>query len=252
MDENIELLINEFKKISKKGWIKSINKSFGSVGLTFENELGKKPDAMYFPDYCGIEIKCTSKYSKYPLYLFTAAFDGPTFPEINTIVEKYGWNDKDYPDKKVLYAKLGFKEKKLINNNYKFKLTFNDTKDKIYLCVYDLNDNLIDKESFIYLDTLYNHFILKLNILALIYATTKNEKQEKYFRYYKMIIYKVTSFERFLTLLENDIIKVDLISRMNKSGIDAGRYRNKNLVFYIYKDKMEKLLKEICSYNNDY
>lgn len=42
MDKNIELLINEFKKISKKGWIKSINKSFGSVGLTFENELGKK------------------------------------------------------------------------------------------------------------------------------------------------------------------------------------------------------------------
>lgn len=27
---------------------------------------------MYFPDYHDMEIKCTSRYSKYPLYLFTS------------------------------------------------------------------------------------------------------------------------------------------------------------------------------------
>ena len=83
MHENSKKLIDEFYRISQKGWIKSTSKSFGSVGLTFEKELGKSPDSLYFPDYYGIEIKCTTHYSKYPLYLFTIAFDGPTFPEID-------------------------------------------------------------------------------------------------------------------------------------------------------------------------
>lgn len=124
MNEDTKLLIEQFRQITNKGWIKSISNSFGSIGLTFEKELGKKPDAMYFPDYHGIEIKCTSRYSRYPLYLFTIAFDGPTFPEINRIVEKYGWPDKDYSDRKVLFVKLSFKEKKqlMININFSYLL----------------------------------------------------------------------------------------------------------------------------------
>jgi hypothetical protein len=38
---------------------------------------------------------------------------------------------------------------------------------------------------------------------------------------------------------------------MNKSGIDAGRYRNKNLVFQISKDNIEKLFDKIYTYNLD-
>ena len=63
-------LLNKFSEIYKKKWIKSFSNSFGSIGLTFENELGKKADSLYFPDYEGIEIKCVSRFSKYPLYLF--------------------------------------------------------------------------------------------------------------------------------------------------------------------------------------
>ena len=61
-------LISEFERIASKKWIKSVSKSFGSIGLTFEHEIKKNPDAMYFPDYHGIEIKCTSRYSRYPLF----------------------------------------------------------------------------------------------------------------------------------------------------------------------------------------
>lgn len=41
MKNEINELINKFKYIAEKGWIKSINKSFGSIGLTFENNDGK-------------------------------------------------------------------------------------------------------------------------------------------------------------------------------------------------------------------
>lgn len=39
MDKNMESLIKVFKDISYKGWIESIGKSTGSIGLTFENEF---------------------------------------------------------------------------------------------------------------------------------------------------------------------------------------------------------------------
>lgn len=54
MNENIKLLIKKFQEIEGEVWIRSISKSFGGIGLTFENELGKKADSLYFPDYFGI------------------------------------------------------------------------------------------------------------------------------------------------------------------------------------------------------
>ena len=108
-DDDIKELIFKFHTIARKRWVKSLNKGLGSVGYTFENELGKKPDSMYFPDYNGIEIKCSGRYSRYPITLFTVAFDGPSFPEINRILDTYGYSDKDFNDKKVIFVKLSCK-----------------------------------------------------------------------------------------------------------------------------------------------
>lgn len=70
-------LVSKFKEIHKKGYIKGVNNSTNSVGLTFEKELGKKPDSSYLPDYNGIEIKCTTRFSRFPISLFSKSFDGP-------------------------------------------------------------------------------------------------------------------------------------------------------------------------------
>lgn len=252
MNYDEKKLIQEFKKIANKKWIKSETKSFGGVGITFEKLLKKQPDSLYFPDYYGIELKCTTRHSKYPLYLFTAAFDGPSFPEINYIVQKYGWPDNDFSDKKVLFTNINFNTKTSIKTKYKFKLEFSDDNEKILLCVYDKYGILIEKKSFIYIDTLYNHLMLKLQKLAIIYASKKEEKNDTYFRYYRINIYELISFDKFIKLLKNDLIDVSLISRIGKSGNDLGRYRNKNLVFNIKKNYIEKLFKKIYSYNNDY
>lgn len=243
-------LLEEFKKISNKKWIKSINNNHSSVGLTFENELGKKADSLFFPDYNGIEIKCTTFFSKYPLYLFTIAFDGPSFPEINRLIELYGHEDKDYNEKKVLFTKLCFNSYNEILHKYLFKLNIID--DKLYLEVYDKNYNLIERKSFVYLDSIKKHIIAKLNDICYITAYKKKEDNEIYFRYSKLKLYKLRSIDTFFDLLKNDIIKIDLIARVNKSGNDAGRYRNKNLVFSINKDKISQLFEEEFDYNHDY
>lgn len=251
MTEEVRKLIDNFKIIANKKWIKSISKSFGSIGITFEKELDKTPDALYFPDYYGTEIKCVSRYSRYPLFLFTVAFDGPTFPEINRIVEKYGYPDKTFPDKKVLFEKVSCNKKNLVNDKYKFKLEVDDKEGKLYLCVYNLDDELIERESFVYLKTIEEHLTLKLNRLAIVSTSTKKELDEKYFRYYKIDIYNLIGFDRFLRLLRFGVIEVSLISRISKSGEDTGRYRNKNLVFSIKKNNIEKLFTNIYSYDND-
>ena len=252
MDKDIKKLVEEFKRISNKGWIKSSSNSHGVVGNVFEKELGKQADALYFPDYYGIEIKCTTRYSKYPLYLFTVAFDGPTFPEINRLIDSYGWPDKDFKEKKVLFANVKCNSKSIINNKYKFRLDIDENEEKMFLCIYDLNDNLLERKSFVYIDSLYNHLCLKLKKLATIKAFKKKTDNYNSFRYYYIAIYKLISFERFIVLLQNGYINASIIARMNKSCVDVARYRNKNLVFSINKKNINLLFEKVYSYNCDY
>ena len=57
------------------------------------------------------------------------------------------------------------------------------------------------------------------------------------------------SFEIFIELIQQGKIKISLIARISKSGIDKGRYRNQNLVFKIKKDKINLLFNKIYEYN---
>ncbi len=252
MDKDIEKIVTNFKKIANKKWIRSIsNNNSGSIGLTFEKELKKEPDSLYFPDFYGVEIKCTSRFSNYPISLFSISFDGPTFPEIDRIVEKYGYYDKDFSDKKVLFGKVYCKTKNRVNFKYKFQFEIDEKDEKLYLCVYDTYENLIERKSFIYLDSIKRRLELKLNKLAIVFASTKKVNEEKYFRYYKIALYNLTDFDTFLKLLKNDEINVEIVSRIGKSGLSKGKYKNKNMVFSISKDKIEKLFAKIYEYDND-
>ena len=140
MNENIRLLIKKFQEIEGKGWIRSISKSFGGIGLTFENE--------------------------------------------------HGYSDKDYPEYKVLATNLSYKYKTTIKSGVKFKLHIDTGEEKLYLNIYDSNNNIVESESFVYLDSIKQHLLLKLNLLALVYAENKKDENSKYFHYYKMAIYK--------------------------------------------------------------
>lgn len=179
------------------------------------------------------------------------AFDGPTFPEINRIVSKYGWPDKDFKDKKVLFVDVKYNEYTNIKNKYKFKFQFDTERDKLYLCVYDINNNLIEKESFVYTLSIYNHLMLKLKNLAIVYASKKKENNELWFRYYKVQLYKLKNFNTFLELIEKDLIEISIISRINKSGVKKGKYANKNIVFFIKKENIELLFDKVYELDCD-
>lgn len=185
MEENYEELLRKFKVISKSKWIQGINNYTNSAGLTFEALLDKKSDSMFFPDYQGIEIKCTQRFSRYPITLFSKSFDGPSLYQMNEILNKYGRNDIIYKDKKILNSNLSCNKKILVNGKYYFKLEVSEKEQKIYLAIYDVSDNLIEKEAFINFETIKTVLELKLSTLALVYASKKQIDNIPYFRYYK-------------------------------------------------------------------
>lgn len=251
MSHNYHKLLEEFKNITNKMWIKGINDYTNSVGLTFENLLGKKSDSMYFPDYRGIEIKCTQRFSHYPINLFSLSFDGPMLYQMNIILQKYGKVDYVYKDKKILMTTLSCNNKTLVNGKFYFKLELSKKEEKLYLEIYDLQNNLIKKEAYINFSTIRSRLELKLTMLALIWASKRNFEDGSYFRYYKIAIYKLKSFDKFIELLQKDIIQIDIICRVSRSGEEEGRQRNRNLIFRIKKEKIEELFKIIELYDYD-
>ncbi len=251
MKESYDDLISKFKSISSKQWIKGINNLTNSAGLTFEALLNKSADSMFFPDFFGIEIKCTQRFSRFPITLFSQSFDGPSLYEMNRIVNTYGKSDVIYRDRKLLNANINCKSKTLVNSKYYFKLNINEKEKKLYLSVYDKDNSLIEDEVYISFDTLKTKLELKLSNLAIVWASKKTIDNNPYFRYYKMIIYKLKSFDKFIELLKKGIILVNIVGRVTRSGPEAGRQRNKNLVFQISKDYIEKLFDVVIIKDND-
>lgn len=250
MDEKQNIMIEKFKEIANKKWIKGVNLSTNSVGLTFESILNKNPDSMYFPDYNGIEIKCSQRFSRYPIKLFSLAFDGPRLYEMNRILQEYGKKDAIYKDKKQLQGVIYVNKYEKINNNY-FKLKIDKEHNKLIIGIYDLNYKRIEEITYIDFETIKSRLELKLSNLAIVYASKKIVDNELYFRYYLITIYKLKSFETFIKLLENDYIKVEIIGRIARSGDEKGRQRNKNLVFSLPKACINLLYEKVIEYNSD-
>lgn len=244
-------LINNFISINKKGWNESVCNDTGGVGLTFEKLLDKKADSMFFPDYYGTEIKCTTRYSRYPISLFSKSFDGPLLYEMNRILEKYGKNDGVYHDKKLLNTSLRVNEKVLVNNKYFFELKLDYNQKKMFLFIYDIAGTLLENSVYIDFYSIKTHLQTKLSSLAIVYASKKIIDKKDYFRYYKMSIYELISAENFIELIEKNIIDISLVGRVSRSGSEKGRQRNKGLIFKIPKENINKLFKEIITYNLD-
>lgn len=239
-------LIKEFNRIHRMRYIKGVNNLSNSAGLTFESLLGKLPDSKYLPDYHNIEIKTTLRYSRYDISLFSISFTGPEVYESNYLLHEYGKYDNNY-NKYSLILNLKVNEK-VFYNNYYFELKIDYFKRLLYINIYDINHILIEKRGFIFFNNLNNRIDTKLNNLALIFASKKKINNELFFRFYKIICYKYKGFNTFLALLKDGTIKVTLMLRFAKSNI-IGENKNKNMIFKISKNNINKLYETVYEYN---
>ena len=166
------------------------------------------------------------------------------------ILKQYGKPDSKYLGKLQLQGQIYVNKYNKINNNY-FKMKLNQETKKLILCIYDENLNLLEEEAYIDLETIKLRLTLKLSNLAIVYASKKKELNKSNFRYYKITIYKLKSFDKFIKMLEQDYINMNIVGRVSRSGSEEGRQRNKNLVFSIPKELIEVLFKKEIEYDSD-
>lgn len=249
MSDNMLNLLSRFSEISNLKWISGISKGTGDVGITFESLLGKKADSDIFPDYKDIEIKCTQRFSRYPIGLFCKAFDGPNLYETNKILEKYGKNYQYIFGKKYLDINLIINKKVLVNEKYYFELIVEDIEERIYINIYNQDGNLLDSP-YIEFKTLKNHLVTKLSNLALIHASKSEIDGVKNYRYYSINFFKLKGFDYFISLIKNGTIKLNLACRISLSKY-YGKQKNKGIIFKIPKNKVDLLYKKILCYDSD-
>ena len=235
MNESVVKLKKEFRLISKKGWVKGISNSDGSVGITFESLLGKKENNSILPDYNGIELKCSASRYSYPITLFSSNFDGPSSYETQRLANLYGKRDSVVKDKNTIYASLSCNYDYLVNKLYYFRLKINYENKKIFLVILDINKKIIEEKCFIKFETLQNHLLTKLNYLAMITANKKTIDKKIYFNYANLDLFKLKDFKYFVKAIENDKINISLILRISKSKSNYGKPSYKNMSFAIKK-----------------
>jgi len=208
MDVTTKTLKEKFNKISEKGYIRGIYNNSSSIGRTFENELNLPRNTMEIPDYYDIEIKTRRTYSKSYITLFNAIPDGEKSFEVERVKNRYGYPYKRDKKYKALYVNVYANKKEFGGIKYKYQLDVDKQQQKIYLCIYDKDDNLIEREvywSFIYLES---KIMLKLQRLAIVNAWPKKIEGWNYFKYHKITFYKIKDFETFIHLIEIGIIRI--------------------------------------------
>lgn len=241
MNETIKELKQKFEIISRKGYIKGIYNNSSSIGRTFENELNLPKNTMEIPDYNGIEIKTRRTNSKSYITLFTAVPDGENSQEVERIKNTYGYPYKKDKRYKALYANVYGNVKNYGGVKYQYKLDVDRKKQKIFLCIYDRTDNLIERKiywSFIYLESKIS---LKLTTLAIVNAWTNQIQGWNYFKYYKIDFYIFKNFETFLKLIESGIIRITLKIDIHKGEKNYGKTYDHGCGFDIQESDITKL-----------
>lgn len=208
INDSIRLLQKKFSEIRKMNYVKSVRGGSTGIGATFEALLGKEEDSLEIPDFNGIEIKTRRAYSKSLINLFAAVPTGSTFYEVKRLRDTYGYPDPYDKNLKRLNTMAEAKEMIKVGVFYYFKLRIDKELKRLVLCVYDLNNNLIDESTYWDFDILEEKLLRKLGVLALVKAWPNKIAGVDYFKYFKMNIFVLKGFDSFLDALENGYVKV--------------------------------------------
>lgn len=240
-----DILITEFERIKKRGWIKSCRKGFSGVGYTFEKLIGIEENRFPYPDYFGIEIKTRRNNTKYFSTLFNSRVKGEEELELNRLRMSYGYPDKIIKEQKVLQVSVYGSKISKIGVNYSAKLFVNYSAKVVNLLIYERNGSLLDASSYWKFEDLKESLFNKCRTIAFIGADKKFFNGSEYFKYVTLDIYKLKSFNAFLNLIERGIIRVSFRAGIFRTGVRKGEIHDHGTAFEIYIDDIEKLYDKI-------
>ena len=243
--ESIKELKEKFKKIKNVPFHKSLRKGSTGIGYTFESLIGKKEDTSYQPDFKGIELKTKFGYSKSPLTLFGLAFKRDD--DINIykyLVKKLGYFKNNQKEIKHLAVEIYTKKLTKMKSGLFLTLKINLNENKIKLVIIDEQFNIIDNNIYWNLNDVYERLLIKLNYMALIKGYPYKYKNEIYYKYTSLNIYKLKGTEEFLKLLQAGYIFITIsISYDMKNAIP--KIKNCNISFRLNMNGINYLFKKI-------
>lgn len=239
---NKQLIIKEFKRIKKLGFLKSRRKSNTGIGKTFEDYIGVEENNINKPDFAGYEIKAHREISSSFITLFTKA---PSFPKCANayIRDTYGNPYESLPNLKTIHTSLFATQANSYMNKYGFQLINNRTEKKIYIGVYSLKSRkLIDCSCGYTYEALKKVLNKKLKNLFYVIADTKTEANGKEsFHFIKASIYEKPSFAKFLNMIDKGLIMYDIRIGSYKTGKNMGKVHDHGSGFRIMEKNLCKL-----------
>lgn len=245
MKNNITNLKRKFLKIKEMKYVKSINNNNSGMGLTFEKLLGKKIDNFPLPDYHNIEIKTKLAYSNSPITLFRLAPEGNSLFEVNRLVNNYGYYTKNSKEYKYLNGKVYAGIKSKLNYNYMFELRNNYDSNKLEMLIYNRSGKLIDSSTYWDFSKLENALFRKLQYLAIVVTYSTTIHNDRYYKYYKLKIYKLKTFMDFLKGIDCGLISVGFSVDVYKSGVKKGQPHDHGVCFQIDENNIYKIFKRL-------
>jgi hypothetical protein len=207
----LEELKNKFFDLKQKGFIETKRRGSTGAGATLEYELGKKEDNLPIPDFGDIEIKAQREITNSFITLFTKSPDYPK--KANSLLrEEYGVEETEYNGLKILHTSIFADRYNNFRGGYNFKVEVNRQEKKVYIIVKKkaTEETRTLKVAYYLFNTLEEKFRNKLKNLVVANTLSKIEDKTEYFHYNKIKFYYNPSFEKFLELLENGQIMVDI------------------------------------------
>ena len=241
---NLDLFIEDFKKVRDLGFIKSRRSSNTGIGKTFEDLIGVVENNQKEPDLHGFEIKSQRNLSGSYVTLFTKS---PTMPKsANTYLRtNYGSFDKVHSDIKVLHTSIFHGKYNTHVAGAKFSLQINREESRLYILV-QREDGTVDNSVYYSFESIKNA-LAKIENLAFVLADTRKDKEgkEEFHFVSANIYYDFISFENFLDLLEKGIIMYDVRIGAYKTGEKKGRTHDHGSGFRIKKTDMVSLYRQL-------
>lgn len=240
---NKNKILKRFKEIKEMGWVTSKNKDLSGIGNTLENLFGIEQNSLEIPDLINFELKSHDLNSNFSITLFSATPDGDYLFEVERLKNTYGYPDKHMKEFKILNFETAANELNNLGSNFKQTIRVNKQKEIVKLHILTNDLELIDHEVSWSFKMLRDKFERKLRYLALIDAQKKYENKTIYFKYENISFYESYSFDRFIELLEQGIIKIIFKIGVYKKGKKRGKMHNRGVVFTISRNDLELLFK---------
>ena len=117
--------------------------------------------------------------------------------------------------------------------------------EKIFLCVFDAGGVLIEKEAYWDINVIREKIRRKLNYLALVEIETKIDDDVEYYKYDKIVFYKLKEFDSFMRLFESGKIRVNFKIGYFSSGPRINQTHNRGISFDVNANYIDQLFKKI-------